>query len=233
MVSAHDGYATLFDASPRDRDRSAICRPHISGIERRFALAMGLQDANVRGLRWEYVDLGRRVACIWREAAKAGEPIPVPLSDVALAVLQGCLGQHPTHVFTNAKNCEKGTILWRQPMTSGANNSGFRNAHGRAGLPALRRHDLRHSWAAWRAQAETPAIVLQALGGWKVARMVRTDMHPAAIDSWITDHANAIRLPAVSPTVPVSTDREIEANLNAVSGVADGIRNHHNRNHKA
>jgi integrase len=43
----------------------------------RFALSTGLRDAN--GLRWENVDLGRRVARVWGEDAKAGELIPVPL----------------------------------------------------------------------------------------------------------------------------------------------------------
>jgi hypothetical protein len=37
-------------------------------------------------------DLWRRVARVWGEDAKAGELIPVPLSDDAIAVLQDCLG---------------------------------------------------------------------------------------------------------------------------------------------
>ncbi|HEX4596613.1 MAG TPA: site-specific integrase, partial [Burkholderiaceae bacterium] len=126
----------------------------------RFALATGLRDSNVRGLLWQNVDLGRRVARVWGEDAKAGELIPVPLADDAVAVLQGCLGEHPTHVFTFAKIGKKGRILWRRPITSGSNNTGFRKARVRAGLPKLRWHDLRHTWATWHAQAGTPAIVL-------------------------------------------------------------------------
>src|SRR5882762_6872296 len=61
--------------------------------------------------------------------------------------------------------------------------------------------------------------------------MVRTYTHLAAID--LLDHANAIRLPAISPTVPVSTDQEVEQNLNVISGVDEGIRTPNNRNHKA
>jgi integrase len=79
----------------------------------RFALATGLRDSNVRGLLWENADLGRRVTRVWGEDAKAGELIPVPLSDDAVAVLQACLGRHPTHVFTFAKIGKKGMILWR------------------------------------------------------------------------------------------------------------------------
>jgi len=93
------------------------------------------------------------------------------------------------------------------------------------------RHDLRHTRATWHAQAGTPAIVLQALGGWKDARMVRTYTHLAAID--LLDHANAIRLPTISSAVPVSTDQQVEENLNRISGVDEGIRTPNNRNHKA
>ena len=71
--------------------------------------------------------------------------------------------------------------------------------------------------------------MLQALGGWKDARMARTYTHLAAID--LLDHANAIRLPTISPTVPVSADQEVEQNLNRISGVDEGIRTPNNRNH--
>jgi hypothetical protein len=33
-----------------------------------------------------------------------------------------------------------GKILWRRPITSGSNNTGFRKARVRAGLPTLRSH---------------------------------------------------------------------------------------------
>ena len=102
--------------------------------------------------------------------------------------------------------------------------------------PALRWHDLRHTWATWHAQAGTPAIVLQALGGWKDSRMVRTYTHLAAVD--LLDHANAIRLPSAllsagttSSTVAVSEDSGVEDNLNVISGVDEGIRTPNNRNH--
>src|SRR6267378_7983985 len=58
-----------------------------------------------------------------------------------------------------------------------------------------------------------------------------TYTHLAAID--LLDHANAIRLPTISPTVPVSTDQEVEQNLNRISGVDEGIRTPNNRNHNA
>jgi predicted metal-binding membrane protein len=74
-----------------------------------------------------------------------------------------------------------------------------------------------------------PAIVLQALGGWKDARIVRTYTHLAEIE--LVDHANAIRLPANFSAVPVSADPEVDENLNVISGVDEGIRTPNNRNH--
>ena len=209
--------------------------PHLLPMVR-FALATGLRDSNVRGLLWENVDLARRVARVWGEDAKAGDLIAVPLSDDAMAVLQGCQDQHPTHVFTFAKIGKKGKILWRRPITSGSNNTGFRKARVRAGLSRLRWHDLRHTWATWHAQAGTPAIVLQALGGWKDARMVRTYTHLAALD--LLGHANAIRLPDAplpagtnSSTTATADDGDAAQVLEGF-GVDDGIRTHNNRNHK-
>jgi hypothetical protein len=77
--------------------------------------------------------------------------------------------------------------------------------------------------------------VLQALGGWKDARIVRTYTHLAALD--LLNHANAIRLPAGplpagtnSSTVAATDDGADEQSL-GVFGVDDGIRTHNNRNH--
>jgi hypothetical protein len=64
---------------------------------------------------------------------------------------------------------------------------------------------------------------------WRVNQSLRTYTHLAAID--LLDHANAIRLPTILPTVPVSTDPEAEDNLNVISGVDEGIRTPNNRNH--
>src|SRR6267378_2371244 len=87
-----------------------------------------------------------------------------------------------------------------------------------------------------RRRALRPTIVLQALGGWKDSRMVRTYTHLAGVD--LLDHANAIRLPSAllsagtnSSTVAVSEDSGVEENLNVISGVDDGIRTRNNRNH--
>ena len=47
----------------------------------------------------------------------------------------------------------------------------------RAGIAEFRWHDLRHTWASWHVQAGTPLFVLQELGGWSSAEMVRRYAH--------------------------------------------------------
>lgn len=45
------------------------------------------------------------------------------------------------------------------------------------GLPGFRFHDLRHTWASWQVQAETPLSHLQELGGWASFSMVQRYAH--------------------------------------------------------
>ena len=47
----------------------------------------------------------------------------------------------------------------------------------RANIENFRWHDPRHTWALWHAQNEMPMNVLQELGGWESAEMVRRYAH--------------------------------------------------------
>lgn len=40
-----------------------------------------------------------------------------------------------------------------------------------ADLPNVTFHTMRHSWASWHIQAETPIKLLQELGGWATLEM--------------------------------------------------------------
>ena len=168
---------------------------HLLAIAR-FALTTGLRDANVRGLQWDNVDFAQRLAWVRPNEAKAGELITVPLNADAIAVLRSRLGHHSTHVFTFAKIGKGGKVLWRRPITKRSNNGAWRKARERAGLPGLRFHDLRHTWATWMAQAGVPELVLQRLGGWADLRMVSTYAHLAG--SGLHLFADSIRLPGAT-----------------------------------
>lgn len=95
-------------------------------------------------------------------------PISVPLSDIAMGVLQRQVGKHPTRVFTY-----KGKpIAW-------ANTKHWRKALVRAGIENFRWHDLRHTWATWQRQPGTPTHESQGLGGWRTSAMVERYAHLA------------------------------------------------------
>jgi integrase len=159
----------------------------------RFALATGLRQANVLGLKWPDVDMERRTAWVHADEAKGGEAIGVPLNDEALAVLREELGKHPLRVFTF-----KGRPLEQ------ANTRAWRNALKRAGIKNFRWHDLRHVWATWHVMAGTTMAELQELGAWKSGAMVRRYAHFAPEQL----RAAADKLATFSYTPPKSETRE-------------------------
>lgn len=134
----------------------------------RFSLATGMREANVTGLRWSRVNLDGRYAYIAAERAKGKRTIRVPLNSAAMAVLESRAGIHRTHVFS-----------YRGKPVRKANRDGFQEAKAEAGLPWLRWHDLRHTWASWHVMAGTPLAVLRELGGWADLTMVMRYAHLA------------------------------------------------------
>ena len=125
-----------------------------------------MRKSNVTGLQWNQIDMARRCAWIHPDQAKARRAIAVPLSNVAMEVVRSLIGQHHTHVFT----------YQGKPITQ-VNSKAWHKALERAGIENFRWHDLRHTWASWHAQAGTPLHILQELGGWESAEMVRRYAH--------------------------------------------------------
>lgn len=128
----------------------------------RFALLTGLRRSNVHGLRWENVNLERGMVIVHADEAKAGERILVPLNQQAREMLAAIPEPREGLVFNVPERIS--------PTT-------WTNACKRAGVPWLRFHDLRHTWASWHAMAGTPLSVLQELGGWHSASMVQRYAH--------------------------------------------------------
>ena len=124
-----------------------------------FSVATGLRQANVKGLEWQYVDLGRRHAWIPGSKHKDGKPHPVPLNEMALSVLPKQIGKHPTRMFT----------FGGEPITQ-VNTKAWTAALKRAGIENFKWHDLRHTFATWHRQAGTPTHELQRLGVGKPGR---------------------------------------------------------------
>jgi integrase len=132
----------------------------------RFSLATGLREANATGLRWEQVDLKRKLAWVYADEAKGKQSVGVPLNKDAMDVLLRQVGKHRTIVFTY-----DGYPIRR------AGGHAWRAALRRAGIVGFRWHDLRHTWATMHIQSGTPINVLQELGGWSSIDMVRKYAH--------------------------------------------------------
>jgi len=173
----------------------------------RFALATGLRESNVRLLRWSQVDIAQAVC--WHESGetKSGRAHRTELNADALRVLAEQRGKHSVWVFPVPKR--KGSELVADEPTSKISNHAWRKACVRAGLPTLRFHDLRHTWASWHRQAGTPDPVLQALGGWASQAMVQRYGHlgPSHLAEWAGNSQAGTNLahPMRSMTVPETT----------------------------
>ena len=163
-----------------------------------FALATGLRQGNILGLRWEQVDMTRRLVTIGHGETKNGDALGVPLNEAALGVLERQHGKHRTHVFT-----------YRGDRLRSANNRAWRAALKASGIENFRWHDLRHTWASWLRQNDVPTWVLQELGGWKSESMVRRYAHMSV--KHLAPYADQLTFPVTSgkggnPPEPVAAE---------------------------
>lgn len=131
-----------------------------------FSVNTGLRMRNVTHLTWDRVDLKRKHVWIPGGRAKAGKPIAVPINSDAIDVLKKWQGKHAERVF-----------VFRGKPIDDCNGKAFKDAAAAAGLPWLRWHDLRHTWASWHVQHGTPLHALQELGAWSSYEMVRRYGH--------------------------------------------------------
>ncbi len=138
-----------------------------------FALATGLRQRNVTHLRWDQVDLKRKVTWIHADQAKGGKPIGIPLSSDAVKILRAQVGQSAEWVFPYSGRGRKAGA----PITK--IKTAWRLALKRAKIENFTWHGLRHTWASWHIMAETPIGVLKELGGWEDLRMVQRYAHLA------------------------------------------------------
>lgn len=118
------------------RRRGADLRPLV-----RLILETGLRLGEVCGLRWADVDWSGGFATL--QHTKAGERQHIPLSAEALAILRG-LGPANGHIFAG-----KGG----KPWTTNFVGCAFAKAVRRVGIPDLRAHALRHTFACRKLRA--------------------------------------------------------------------------------
>ena len=118
-----------------------------------------LRAAIITGMRWEQVDLERRMAWVRPDQTKARRAVPVPLNSEAIAVLQNQIGKHRVGVFT----------LRGQPMVATITRAWY-SAFKRAGVAPLRFHDLRHRLLHGMCSKERRC---QCCKNWAVGRPAR------------------------------------------------------------
>lgn len=170
-----------------------------------FSLATGLRESNVRLLCWQQVDVARRSAWIYADQAKAGRDLTVPLNDQALQVLEFQHGRHSRWVFPVPRwETVDGVAQQVSDAPTGKiSNHAWRKACIRAGMPWLRFHDLRHTWASWHVQAGTPLPVLQELGGWASLAMVQRYGHlgQTHVAAWAGNCSQEAKVPTQQTTI--------------------------------
>jgi integrase len=105
-----------------------------------FAVNTGVRDSNLCGLRWSWevpvAELGRSVFVIPREAFKSRRAHVVILNDAAWSIVESQRGRHADWVFA-----------YRGKPVRSMNNTAWQRARREAGLPRVRVHDLRHTFA--------------------------------------------------------------------------------------
>jgi len=142
-----------------------LCMPdHLKNVVK-IALATGLRKTNLLSLRWDQIDMQRKIAWIHADEAKGKRDIAIPLNQDALDALHGQIGKHQEFVFSYAG----------RPFH--IDNDTWKRALKKAGIENFRFHDLRHTWASWHVQAGTSLQELMELGGWRSYDMVLRYAH--------------------------------------------------------
>jgi integrase len=171
---------------------------HLKGPAR-FSVLTGLREANVSGLQWGQVDLVAGRLTIPSSHYKTKRIYSTTLSEAAIAVLNA-QPRVSEYVFT-----------YEGERVTRFNNHAFRKARARAGLPNLRWHDLRHTFATWIAQAGASDRVLQQAGGWQSPKMVARYAHLRGDDTLKYATAVGTKLDtAVSDAVALTSTETLE-----------------------
>lgn len=148
-----------------------------------FKVHTGCRDAEVCRLRWDWEvevpELDTRVFIIPAHAVKNRTDRLVVVNSVARSVIESVRGGHPEHVFT-----------FRGRPIERINNTGWKEARVRAGLPNVRVHDLKHTFGRRLRAAGVSFEDRQDLLGHKSGRI--TTHYSAAELSNLIEAANAI-----------------------------------------
>lgn len=129
----------------------------------KFALETAMRRGEILGLRWEYIDLQKRIAFI--PLTKNGESRTVPLSTAAIEILRALPRDLRGQVF---------------PLTGCQVSAAMERARDKAMLDDWHFHDLRHMAITRLAEKLPNLIELSAVSGHKSLAMLKRYYHPNA-----------------------------------------------------
>ena len=156
-ILSEDELSRLYAAlTPRVKNANHSMLPLV-----KFALETAMRRGEILGLRWEYVDLQKRIAFI--PLTKNGESRTVPLSSGAIELLRAL----PIDL--------KGRVF---PLTGRQVSAAMERARVKAKLDDWHFHDLRHMAITRLAEKLPNLIELSAVSGHKSLAMLKRYYHP-------------------------------------------------------
>ncbi len=161
-----------------------------------LALATGLRQGELLGLRWEDVDLeqatvrvnyalqryGGELHMVPPKTARSRRVVSVP--DVAVRALQAHKSRQMQDRRRAGERWQDGGLVfstrWGTPIEPRNATRSFKRVLANAGLPEIRFHDLRHSCATLLlTQGVSPRVVMEILGHSQISLTMNTYSHVA------------------------------------------------------
>lgn len=157
VLSESEETRLLAELTPTGR-RNSLMQPLVI-----VAIETAMRRGEILGIRWDHVDLDRRV--IFLPLTKNGQSRYVPLSTRAAETL------------TQLPKSPDGRVF---PINTAAMEANFMKAVRRAGLLNLHFHDLRHTAASRMARKLPNVIELASVTGHTSLQMLKRYYHPKA-----------------------------------------------------
>lgn len=145
----------------------------------RFALLTGARLSNITGLRWEDVNLARRLITLRGVKSKlpGGKTLEIPMSEPCFMLLMAQEPKKQGHVFLRHFGVNRETGGQRAPEPIAKFRRSFATACKEAGISDFRFHDLRHTAASYMIQNGVPLDVVQEILGHSDISMTQKYAH--------------------------------------------------------
>jgi integrase len=148
-----------------------------------LALNTGMRYSELRLLRWEQIDLGRRTVRVGKSKTEAGTGRTIPLNDKALKVIKFWAEQFPKRkpghfAFPSERYGAGGddfepTVFDVDPETPiGSWKEAWESVKRKTGVE-VRFHDLRHTCVTRMLEGGVPLSVVASILGWSPATTAR------------------------------------------------------------